>query len=186
MNAIYDHGIYFISENACVQSGVIKIIFDQYWKYVSICKFLGVQNFNDSTNTKGAKQQRNWFQSKYCWTYGLCNHYRKDCCAKADGYQDAATLDNPMGGRNTNIAGWLLERMIQNQNGEIKSLFTLKSIGSSTAHSTSTFTLKANPGTSQHYIREVNSLKKSQIIRNKLTILLPDGSETPNTFQAHL
>ena len=40
---------------------------------------------------------------QYCWTHGLCYHQGTQCREKAAGHQDAATLQNRMGGtaRNT-------------------------------------------------------------------------------------
>ena len=40
---------------------------------------------------------------QYCWTHGLCYHQGTQCREKATGHQDAATLQNRMGGsaRNT-------------------------------------------------------------------------------------
>ena len=58
---------------------------------------------NHRSNAK-AKQPRNQFQSKYCWTHGLCHHHSKDCRTKADGHKDNATLDNRIGGSSKNIA----------------------------------------------------------------------------------
>ena len=51
-----------------------------------------------------AQQPRNQYQSKYCWTHGLCHHTSNDCRSKADGHKDDATIDNRMGGSNKNIA----------------------------------------------------------------------------------
>ena len=58
---------------------------------------------NRRSNTK-AKQSRNQFQSKYCWTLGLGHHHSKDYRTKADGHKDNATLDNRIGGSSKNIA----------------------------------------------------------------------------------
>ena len=67
------------------------------------------QNSTDGSSTTRrtkakANQPRNQFQSKYCWTHGLCHHHSKDCRSKADGHKDTATLDNRMGGSSKNIA----------------------------------------------------------------------------------
>ena len=51
-----------------------------------------------------AQQPHNQYQSQYCWTHGLCHHASKDCCTKAEGHKDDATLDNRMGGSVKNIA----------------------------------------------------------------------------------
>ena len=37
---------------------------------------------------------------KYCWTHGACSHQSVQCNSKAPGQQDAATLENRMGGSN--------------------------------------------------------------------------------------
>ena len=37
---------------------------------------------------------------KYCWTHGACSHQSVQCNSKAPGHQDAATLENRMGGSN--------------------------------------------------------------------------------------
>ena len=38
-----------------------------------------------STNS-GKKNKRNPNQSKYCWTHGLCSHYRTECRTPAEGH----------------------------------------------------------------------------------------------------
>ena len=38
--------------------------------------------------------------NKYCWTHGACGHTSHECNSKASGHQDAATLENHMGGSN--------------------------------------------------------------------------------------
>ena len=50
-----------------------------------------------------AQQPRNQYQSKYCWTHGLCHHLGKDCRTKAEGHKDEATVENRMGGSTKNI-----------------------------------------------------------------------------------
>jgi len=59
---------------------------------------------NQRRSNAKANQPRNQFQSKYCWTHGLCHHHSKDCRTKADGHKDNATLDNRRGGSSKNIA----------------------------------------------------------------------------------
>ncbi len=50
-----------------------------------------------------AQQPRNQYQSKYCWTHGLCHHHSKDCRMKANGHKNEATVDNRMGGSSKNL-----------------------------------------------------------------------------------
>ena len=38
--------------------------------------------------------------NKYCWTHGACGNTFHKCNSKASGHQDAATLENRMGGSN--------------------------------------------------------------------------------------
>ena len=42
--------------------------------------------------------RKRWVKKHYCWTHGLTNHTSDKCFFKAEGHQDAATMDNKMGG----------------------------------------------------------------------------------------
>ena len=39
-------------------------------------------------------------KEKYCWTHGACGHTSSQCKAKAQRYQENATLKNRLGGSN--------------------------------------------------------------------------------------
>ena len=40
------------------------------------------------------------FTNKYCWTHGACGHTSQDCSVRATGNQEAATLEQRLGGSN--------------------------------------------------------------------------------------
>ena len=60
------------------------------------------QSGNMRKNNKST-QLSNGNLSKYCWTHGLCHHPGSECCLKADGHKDEATLANRLGGSTNNI-----------------------------------------------------------------------------------
>ena len=57
-----------------------------------------------ATNTKPNKScRRNPNLTKYCKTHGLCSHSSAECRTPAEGHNNAATLQNHLGGSNKNI-----------------------------------------------------------------------------------
>ena len=40
------------------------------------------------------------FTNKYCWMHGACGHNSKECNIRATGHQEAATLEQRLGGSN--------------------------------------------------------------------------------------
>ena len=48
------------------------------------------------------KPRKRQVLTKYCHTYGLCNHTSPECRTPAEGHQNDATLQNRMGGSKRN------------------------------------------------------------------------------------
>eukprot|EP00978_Attheya_sp_CCMP212_P022416 scaffold66914_cov33-Attheya_sp.AAC.3 len=60
-------------------------------------------NGGPSKNGGGRRTNPNPLPWAYCWSHGKCKHSRKGCQKKKDGYNNAATMEDRMGGSHYNL-----------------------------------------------------------------------------------
>ena len=65
-----------------------------------------LQPYRPNTRTGRRLEPLPW---NYCWTHGYCKHASANCTDKAPQHQDAATMNNTMGGSLKNIKRWKKE-----------------------------------------------------------------------------